>query len=78
MKYLEELTGGDCFEYSEKYYIRSSDFKSNGDIMSIGLSDGFPKWFQSNTIVSLVELLTTDSEKNIVAIKERKKQNDIN
>jgi hypothetical protein len=76
MKYLEELTGGDCFEYGNRYYIMSKDFKSNGDIMCLGLFDGFTKWLPPNSMVNQIELLTTDNDKNIVALKRREK-NDI-
>ena len=76
MKYLEELTGGDCFEYSNRYYILSKDFKANGDMMCIGMTDGFPKWLAPNSMVNQIELLTTDADKNIVALKKREKQND--
>ncbi len=76
MKYLEELSGGDCFEYNTKYYILSRDFKNNGDMMCLGLFDGFTKWLSPSTIVNSIELLTTDNDKNIVALKHRLK-NDI-
>ena len=77
MKYLEELTGGDCFEYSNKYYILSKDFKKTGDMMCISLSDGFSKWLSASSIVNQIELLTIDNEKNIIALKKREKSNDI-
>lgn len=76
MKYLEELSGGDCFEHGNNYYVLSKDFKSNGDRMCIDMSTGFPKWISSNSIVSNIELFTTDKDNNIVALKIRKNQND--
>lgn len=76
MKFLEELAGGDCFEYNSNYYILSKDFKANGDMMCIGMFNGFTKWLASNSIVNHIELLTTDEEKNIIAIKKREKINE--
>lgn len=77
MKYLEELSGGDCFEHSNIYYVLSKDFKGNGDIMCLSLSDGFSRWLSPSLIVNPVELLTTDNDKNIIALKKREKINDI-
>jgi hypothetical protein len=74
MKYLEELSGGDCFEYNNQYYILSKDFRSNGQKMCIGMSDGFQKWMNQNTIVSSIELFTLDKENNIIALKLREKK----
>lgn len=76
MKYLEELSGGDCFEYNGYNYILSKDFKTNGDKMCIGMVDGFQKWLSPKSIVSHVELFTVDKDNNIVAFKTREKQND--
>lgn len=73
MKYLEELSGGDCFEYNNCYYILSKDFKSNGGKMCIGINNGFPKWIDQSTIVSPIELFTLDKENNIIALKIREK-----
>lgn len=77
MKYVEELSGGDCFEYSNKYYILSNDFKANGDRMCLLLNDGNPKWLAPNLIVNQIELLTTDNDKNIIALKIREKNHDV-
>jgi hypothetical protein len=76
MKYLEELSGGDCFEHNGYHYVLSRDFKANGDKMCISMTNGFQKWLSSNSIVSHVELFTTDKDNNIIAFKTREKQND--
>jgi hypothetical protein len=76
MKYLEELAGGDCFEYNSNYYILSKDFKTNGDMMCLGMFNGFSKWLGANSMVKPIELLTIDEDKNIIAIKKREKTNE--
>ena len=73
MKYIEELSGGDCFELSNDYYIVSKDFDNRGQVMCLRLSNGFPKWFKSSTIVNHIELFTLDKDNNIIGIKERKR-----
>lgn len=76
MKYLEELSGGDCFEYSGYHYILSKDFKNNGQKMCIDMSTGFQKWLNPDCVVSATELFVLDKENNIIALKVREKQND--
>jgi hypothetical protein len=76
MKYLEELSGGDCFEQNGNIYILSKDFKANGQKMCISMSTGFQKWFDANAIVIPIELFTVDKENNIIALKLREKIND--
>lgn len=73
MKYIEELIFGDCFEYLGKYYILTTDFKSNGKRMCVGFSDGSANWFNGDIIVNITDLFTMDKDSNIIAIKERKK-----
>jgi hypothetical protein len=73
MKYIEELSIGDCFDYSGKYYILSSDFKNNGKKMCLSLYDGFSHWLDGSVIINPINLLTTDKDGNIIAIKETKK-----
>lgn len=73
MKYIEELLAGDCFEYTGKYYILSSDFKANGKRMCLSLSDGFSNWMDGSCIVNQTDIFTMDKESNIIAIKERQK-----
>lgn len=77
MKYLEELAIGDCFEYKDSYYILSSDFKSNGQKMCLSLINGFANWFNGEIIVNIADIFTLDKNSNIIAIKERKKDDDI-
>lgn len=73
MKYLEELNTGDCFEYNNDYYILSCDFKTNGNRMCLSLKNGFSKWFGGDSIVNLTDIFTLDKDSNIIAIKQREK-----
>lgn len=73
MKYIEELSPGDCFELSNKYYLLSKDFKKDGKKLCLSLIDGFSNWFSQETIVNQIDLFIMDKENNIIAIKERKK-----
>lgn len=77
MKYIEEISSGDCFEHNGKFYLLTQDFKKNGDRMCISLEDGFPSWLSQSTIINRVDLFTMDKDNNIIAIKERKKE-DVN
>lgn len=73
MKYLEELSFGDCFEHGESHYVLSSDFKSNGKKMCLCLKTGFSHWFNGDLMVNVTDLFTMDQNNNIIAIKERSK-----
>jgi len=77
MKYLEELSFGDCFEHQDLHYILSSDFKSNGKKMCLCLETGFSYWFSGDLMISVTDLFTMDKNNNIIAIKERKKDDPI-
>jgi|694.fasta_scaffold92165_5 hypothetical protein len=73
MKYIEELIPGDCFNYLNKHYILSCDFKNNGKRMCVSLEDGFINWLDGGSIINPTDIFTMDKENNIMAIKERKK-----
>lgn len=73
MLYLEELSGGDCFELDSQYYILSQDFKSNGQRMCLNLSSGFPSWVNGNSMVNNIDIFTLDKDNNIIAFKQREK-----
>lgn len=76
MKYIEELKHGDCFEFEDSIYVKSLDYKKNGDCNCISLKNGSSKWFRSNEIVSATNVYTLDKENNIIAIKPTEK-NDV-
>jgi len=71
MKYLEEISSGDCFGLSGKYFILTTDFKKNGDRLAVCLSDGSSKWIKSNDMIDSIDVFTLDKDNNIIAMKER-------
>ena len=76
MKYIEELISGDCFLLNEEYFILTSDFKSDGQRYSVSLKTGLNRWLKSDNMVEQIDIFTLDKHNNILAIKERQK-NDI-
>jgi hypothetical protein len=72
MKYLEELEHGQCFRYQNKYYILTTDFKSNGDKNCIDLQTGNIKWLNSSSIVDDIDIYTLDKDNTLVPLRERK------
>lgn len=77
MKYIEELSFGDCFIVNNTKYILTTDFKNDGRKMCISLLDGSVKWIHGNEIIECIDIFTFDKDSNIIAIKERKKE-DVN
>lgn len=73
MKYLEEISPGDCFFYQNDKFILTSDFKVRDcrkHLLSISVSNGFPKWLMDDSVVEEISLYYIDNEKNIVPLKE--------
>lgn len=75
MKYLEELDCGECFEYNSAHFILTHDFKKNGDKLCIRLDTGFNQWLKSDSMVKITDIFTMDKDNNIIAIRERVKDN---
>lgn len=75
MKYLEELNCGECFELSNNYFILTHDFKKNGDKLCIKLNTGSNHWIKPDSIVKASDIFIMDKDNNIIAIKERSKEN---
>lgn len=73
MKYIEEITNGECFVFNNHYYLLTSDFKSNGQRLAYSLYNGSSKWFDSNTIINTEPVYILDKENNVVAIRPTKK-----
>ena len=73
MKYLEELDIGDCFSFSGNHFILTADFKKNGDKLAVCLSNGLSQWVGLSCIIDPIDIFTLDTENNIIAMKERKK-----
>lgn len=77
MKYIEEISIGDCFILDNSKYILTTDFKKSGQRMSVNLLDGTIKWIDQSAVVEQIDIFTVDKDTNIIAIKERKKTNDM-
>lgn len=75
MKYLEELQIGDCFSVDGSYFIITTDFKKDGKKLCINLKTGYGKWLDPSEIISNIDIFTLDKDSNVIAIKERKKDN---
>jgi hypothetical protein len=75
MKYLEELSPGDCFDLDKNYYIITSDFKKDGKKLCINLKTGFSNWIKPDETVDNIDIFTLDKDSNIIAIRERNKDN---
>jgi hypothetical protein len=71
MKYLEEISTGECFTLAGKYFILTADFKRNGDRLAVCLSDGLSKWIKSNDMIDPIDIFTLDKDNNIIAMRER-------
>ena len=74
MKYIEELVAGDAFAYNNKYFVLTSDYKSNNHKLAYSLDQGFAKWFDPSTIIEKISLYTLDEKNNILPLKEQKKE----
>jgi len=74
--YLEELEFGDCFIYNGNTYILTTDSKKNLDVLCIDLNGGSSRWLSPETLVNKIAIFYTDSESNIISIKETKKNVD--
>lgn len=77
MKYLEELSHGQCFRYQDKQFILTTDFKSNGDKNCIDLSNGMSKWIDSSALVEDIDIYTLDKDNALAPIRERKNEYNI-
>jgi hypothetical protein len=76
MKYLEELSRGDVFTYKEDIFLLTSDYNNNHKKLCYSLVSGFPKWLEDKTIIDECPIYKLDKDNNIIAIKERKKNDD--
>jgi hypothetical protein len=77
MKYVEELSSGDFFQYKNHKFILSSDFKKNKTDFShraISIEDGSTIWLDSTEIVDIIDLYHRDKEGNILLVKEYKNE----
>lgn len=73
MKYIEELSPGECFSFKDSYWIITIDFKNNGKRLCYNLESGNPSWFDADTIVDDIQIYTMDEKNVIIPIKETQK-----
>jgi hypothetical protein len=72
MKYIEELSSGDCFIHNSRKFLLTSDFRKNGHRLAYSLTDGFSSWLDEQQIVELLPIYFLDKDNNIIPIKEHK------
>lgn len=77
MKYLEELSHGQCFRYQTKHFILTTDFKNNGDRNCIDLTSGMSKWLSASTMIEEVDIYTLDKDNAFMPLRERKNEYNI-
>lgn len=74
MKFIEEISAGDCFEFKNKQYLLTHDFKKNGNRLCYSLLDGTSIWLESNTIIELFPIYGLDNNNNVYPLKITQKQ----
>lgn len=72
MKYLEELTYGECFKYNNELFILTSDFKNNDTKLCYNLNSGFPKWLKNDSMIDVCPIYTMSTDNNLTPVKEYK------
>lgn len=72
MKYIEELSHGECFRYENSLYILTSDFKNNGTKLCYNLNTGFPAWLKDDFMVDICPIYTLSQENNLTPVREYK------
>lgn len=69
MKYIEELSPGECFISENKHFILTYDFKKNGSRLCYDLKSGNAQWLDSTTIVDIEPIYAIDKNNNFYPIK---------
>lgn len=69
MKYIEELSCGDCFKIDNQLFILTSDFRKNGQKLAYSLLSGNPRWMNSTDITETISIYTLDENNNISPVK---------
>ena len=75
MKYIEELSAGNCFLYKDKYYLLTIDFRGDNKKLCYELNSGCPYWLDGSTIVENTQICSIDSTNNIIPITKIEKTN---
>jgi len=68
MKYIEELSPGKCFHYSDNYYLVTSDFNNKNKRLCIDLKSGNPRWISFDRSVEEISIYTIDENNNFAPI----------
>ena len=68
-KYIEELSGGDCFFIKDDYFVVTSDFRTNKKLC-INLKDGNIRWLKFDMAVEIISIYTIDDSSNFMPIKQ--------
>ncbi len=71
MKYIEELKFGEIFLFSNKSYIKTTDFKQSRNIqyLCVSIEDGKLLWLNADSMVNILDLYKRDDDGNIIPIK---------
>lgn len=69
MKYLEEISPGDCFIFENKPFILTTDFKRSGDRLSYRLDNGKPFWLKPNVVIDINPIYYLDKDNNLIPLK---------
>jgi|LakMenE01Jun11ns_1017448.scaffolds.fasta_scaffold9298718_3 hypothetical protein len=77
MKYIEEIYSGDCFEFKNKQYLLTHDFKKNGQRLCYCLLDGTGEWFEPSVMVEIFPIYGLDNNNNTYPIKPTPKSSDV-
>ena len=70
MKFIEELSCGDCFQVDNDFFIVTTDFKKNNSRACISLQSGSSRWFDANFTVDTINIYRLDKENNLIPFKE--------
>ena len=65
MKYIEELSAGECFTHDNQLFILTVDFKKNGQKLAYSLINGSSRWMNSQDIIEVSPIYTLDENNNI-------------
>lgn len=71
MKYIEELSYGQCFRYQTKYFILTTDFKHSRDMKCLDLTNGMVTWISASEIVEDIDIYTLDKDNVLIPLRER-------
>lgn len=71
-KFVEELSFGDFFEFENKKYLLTSDFKRDGQRLCIDIDNGGARWLKPDCHINAISLYIMDANNNFMPLKEIK------